>query len=264
MLPRHVAGGQDAPQVLLSHGVGDCAAGFATLIDDLVTRFRVIAVDHRGHGHAPRFDARQLRDPFPVLVGDLLAELTTMDCPLIYAHSMGAAIAAEAAIHRPDLVAGLILEDPAWAVRTPEETALAGEVRVEQLRQDLRDVPAAMARKIAREKWPVQEAAGWAAGRVYAQPEFLATGVVSGRRPWREQVALLAASDTPTLVVTGSGESAIVGQEGADEINAYPAGAENLRATVIDGAGHSIRRTRPTELARAIAQTLDWYELSRR
>lgn len=259
MLARIIAGDRGAPPVLLSHGVGDCAAGFATLIDDLADRFRVVAVDHRGHGHSPRFDARQLTDPFPVLVGDFLTQLTLQDRPLVYGHSMGAAIAAEAAIHRPDLVAGLILEDPAW-----DAPADLGEVRAAQLRREVGDLPAAMAEKITRENWPVADAAGWAAGRMRAQPEFVETGVVAGRRPWREQVKMLAASGTPVLVVTGTGDSAIVGEDGAAEINAYPAGAENLRAVVIDGAGHSIRRTRPHELREAVGQTLQWYALSRR
>lgn len=261
MLARLVRGPRSAPQILLSHGVGDCAAGFADLIAELSPRFRVLALDHRGHGHSPRFDDSQLRHPFAALVGDFVAELEVLDRPLVYGHSMGAAIAAEAAIHRPDLVSGLILEDPAWLTMSDEERSLTGEARAEQVRRELADLPAALHAKVSEEGWSLTEAAAWATGRTQVQTEFLRTGVVTGRSPWREQVGQLAASDTPTLVLTGSGEGAIVGPQGADDINAYPAGAENLRCVLIDGAGHCLRRTHGTEVSRAIAQTLEWHAM---
>lgn len=243
------------PQVVLAHGVGDCAAGFATLIDALQPRFRVTAVDHRGHGHSPRFDADQLTEPFPVLVADFLAELESCQRPLVYGHSMGAAIAAAAAIARPELMAGLVLEDPAWFSRPKDEMGLIGEARVEQVRVDLHDLPAAMRDKIEREKWPAVEAAAWAAGRAQAQPEFLRTGIVASDQRWQDQAAQLADSGVPALVLTGTGQGTILGEAGAQYLDSL--GAAQLRTVLVPGAGHCIKRTHPEAVAAALAPVLD-------
>ena len=239
MLARVTAG--SGPQVVLTHGVGDCAYGFASLITELASKYSVIALDHRGHGHSPRFDDRQLADPFAVLVDDLIAELETLRRPVIYGHSMGASVAATAATRRPDLVAGLILEDPPWVDREIAEQRLIGEARVAAVEHECRDLPAALQRQL-RAGWAPEEAAAWAAGRPLVQTEFPATGVVRGDWPWRDEVAGLVESGVPTTVLAGT--------------LVEPDKVQGLDVTVIEGADHNVRRSRPVETTAAITKAL--------
>ncbi len=244
MLARITAGDPSAPQILLVHGVGDCAAGFAGLIDALSPTHHVIAVDQRGHGHSPRFP--DLSDPFGVLVDDLLGVLETLDRPVVWGHSMGGAVATEAALARPELVSRLILEDPAWVDRPPAQTARIGAARARAIDEDLADLPAAMARQLDQ-GWSFAETAAWAAGRTRVQREFVETGIVSAGRGVAGSVDKLAASGVDALVLTGTGMTCILGTRGAET-----ARAGGLRAEVIAGAEHCVRRTRPADTARVV------------
>lgn len=247
MLARIAAGDPAAPQIVLVHGVGDCAAGFAELVDALSPTRRVIAVDQRGHGHSPRFTRSELaRNPFSVLVDDLLEVLESLDRPIVWGHSMGGAVAAEAAAARPELVSRLILEDPAWVDRPPEQTARIGLARARSVDEDVADLPAAMRRQLDQ-GWAPAETAAWAAGRTQVQREFIETGIVSAGSGVAEGVDKLARAGVETLVLTGTGMTCILGPRGAGVVR-----AGGLRAEIVAGAEHCVRRTRPAGTARVV------------
>ncbi|MDR7330266.1 alpha/beta fold hydrolase [Corynebacterium guangdongense] len=247
MLARITAGDPRAPQILLVHGVGDCAAGFAELVDALSATHHVIAVDQRGHGHSPRFTRSGLAgNPFAQLRDDLITVLEGLDRPVVWGHSMGGAVATEAAIARPELVSRLILEDPAWVDRPPAQTARIGRARARSIDEDLADLPAALARQLAQ-GWSFVETAAWAAGRTQVQREFVETGIVSAGRGVAASVDKLVASGVDAHVLTGTGMTCILGARGAEAVR-----AGGLRAEVITGAEHCVRRTRPSETRRAV------------
>ncbi|WIM67340.1 alpha/beta hydrolase [Corynebacterium breve] len=228
------------PTIVLVHGVGDNAAGWADLIQALSPHHRVVAVDQRGHGFAPRFE--QFDDPFGQLVDDLIAVLDDEGPALVIGHSMGGAVAAEAAIKRPELFRGLVLEDPAWIDRPREELELIGQARVLSKEMDLKDLPRAIAGKMS-EGWSNQEALAWGMAHFQTQREFLETGVVAQERPWKEVQGDLKGAAVPAVVFVGSGQGAIVDkQELALPYVEFP------------GAGHCIRRERPQEFLQSVAQ----------
>ncbi|WP_309322480.1 alpha/beta hydrolase, partial [Actinomyces stomatis] len=128
-LARIVTGPDGAPTLVLLHGITGSAVSLAEAIDHWADRgYRVVAVDARGHGLSPRWTQAQLERAGEVLVEDLIAVLedleaasrgrdalglSTSPAPVVIGHSMGAATAMVAAGRRPDLVSGVVLEDPA-------------------------------------------------------------------------------------------------------------------------------------------------------
>ena len=100
----HVVERGSGPPIVLLHGVTLSAVTWHYQLVDLADRFRVIAVDHRGHGsseagadgYAP---ARLAED-----VADALVALDVRDA-VVVGHSMGGMVAMQLAVDRPDLMA---------------------------------------------------------------------------------------------------------------------------------------------------------------
>ncbi|MBX3412900.1 MAG: alpha/beta hydrolase [Pirellulales bacterium] len=104
--------GGRAPAIVFVHGVLRRWTTFLPLFPALASRWQLVAIDQRGHGHSARtadgdyFVADYVLD---------LVELLERHAPapvVIYGHSLGAMVAAGAAAARPDLVRAIVLEDP--------------------------------------------------------------------------------------------------------------------------------------------------------
>jgi pimeloyl-ACP methyl ester carboxylesterase len=149
--------GQGDPLVVLEAGYSDTSLAWAAVVPLLADRTRVIAYDRAGLGAS---------DPDPALptIDRRLADLTALiehagasPCVLV-GHSWGGILAWALACRRPDLVAGLVLVDPAdldmlatlpawagWVVRVATEQ-LVVRLKSPGVRQEwrgiLRSVPA--------------------------------------------------------------------------------------------------------------------------
>lgn len=233
---------ENRPTVVLVHGVGDNAAGWADFVEELSPDYEVVAYDQRGHGKAPRF--QDLADPFAQLIDDLLALLEHVGPAFVVGHSMGGAVAAEAAVRRPELVRALVLEDPAWIERDPEELELIGQARVLSKEMNLADMPKAKAQKRAQ-GWSERETQAWADAHNQTQREFLETGVVSQSRPWQDVERDVIATGIPTLVCVATGPDAVVDK------HALSLPYEEF------STGHCIRREAPQEFARVVREFLE-------
>ena len=110
-------GGAGVP-VLLLHGVTDSAECWGSVVRHLAVGRPVVAVDARGHGRTPLGD-----EPFTIgaLASDAAEVLRTVvgRPALVVGHSLGGVVAEELALTEPGLVAGLVLEDPAWDTGAP-------------------------------------------------------------------------------------------------------------------------------------------------
>jgi 3-oxoadipate enol-lactonase len=106
--------GGDGPAVLMLHGwIGSADLNFGSLYEDVADAgYRVIAIDHRGHG-------RGLRALVPFRLSDCAADAAAvirilgLAPAIVYGYSMGGAIAQLVARDHPDIVAGLILSGTA-------------------------------------------------------------------------------------------------------------------------------------------------------
>ena len=111
-------GGPHAPPVLMLHGMMGHAREWDTLATALADRFRVIALDQRGHGesdHAHDYGV-------DVMVADTLAVITRLGLvrPHLIGHSMGGMIGMVLAAEHPDAVDRLIVIDIAPPSLTTE------------------------------------------------------------------------------------------------------------------------------------------------
>lgn len=152
--------GGDGPLALLHHANGFCKGVWGEVATSLSDRFRVVAMDARGHGDSSRPELPEAYrwDEFALdliavaeeLVGDGRVELGV-------GHSFGGTTMLGAAARRPDLFGRILLVDPVTpppqsVPRTPERLA-----HIEKL--------AGGARK-RRSEWPSrEEARRWWQGR---------------------------------------------------------------------------------------------------
>ena len=252
-LARIVVGPDDAPTLVLLHGITSSAVSQADAIDHWsALGYRVIAVDARGHGLSPRWESDELERAGEVLVDDAVAVLEDLavqargrralglpdaPAPVVIGHSMGAATAMVVAGRRPELVRGVVLHDPArYGSRSPAELLARGAGRERARRAEV-----AVARALADPEVPDSEAVVgvWASQRT--DPALLRTGVVAPEVEWTEAMAALA---VPALLVTGDRPGAArVGREGLEVVGRL---ANPLVTTaLVPGGAHDVRRTRP-------------------
>ena len=150
-----------------------------------------------------------------------------------------------AAVRRPDLLCGVVLEDPArFGTRSPRELLARGAARERARAAEVADLPAAVGR--ALETMPDAEALPgvWASQRT--DPGLLLSGVVTPEVPWDEAMAAL---EVPALLLTGDRPgSARVGSEGLATASRNP----HITPVLVPGAGHQVRRSDPQAFYRAV------------
>jgi pimeloyl-ACP methyl ester carboxylesterase len=138
---RRVELGAGEPAVVLEAGRNDVADSWRPVMALLAPRVRVVAYDRAGLGGSPR-------DPDPVIVGRQVRDLESIVTGLaagpcvLAGHSWGGVLVQLLAFRRPDLVAGLVLIDPAdermpdalpravrWGTRLARAAARRDELR---------------------------------------------------------------------------------------------------------------------------------------
>ncbi len=208
------------PQVVLCHGYSDNAMCWKPLARELQADYDVIMVDARCHGksEAPR-DGNSTSAMADDLAG--LIRALGLDRPVLAGHSMGAGYVFEAAARYPELMRGIVLEDPVWRDMPPapptaeEQSARNAHWRVEFDRR--RAMPREEQLRECREQFPLWDeeiAALWTDAKADLSPSIFASGMLSFA-PWRE---VLAQVRCPILVFTADPDKgAIVTEEAAQE-----------------------------------------------
>lgn len=122
------------PSLLLLHGVGRYSADYECLAAGLVDKWRVLALDFRGHGDSDRLGPQaslpackrdlganaelKASDPGSYRVIDFATDLIEWvraragEPLVVYGHSLGAMVALAVAVECPEWVRGALLEDP--------------------------------------------------------------------------------------------------------------------------------------------------------
>lgn len=104
-----VSGDPGAALMVLLHGLGEQAADWEAQLPAFSERFRVVALDLRGHGDSDRTGEYSHR----LMADDVCAALDALglSAVVLVGHSLGGAMAYHVAATRPDLVARLVCED---------------------------------------------------------------------------------------------------------------------------------------------------------
>jgi len=126
----HSWGPEDAPAVLVIHGVTNTGARYRRLAEEQLAGLRVLAPDLRGHGDSPwepPWDSgRHVADLVAVLDAAGLARA------VVVGHSFGGLLALRLAARAPHRVRGLVLLDPAVAVAPERAGREAEAARVDE------------------------------------------------------------------------------------------------------------------------------------
>lgn len=252
--------GGEGPLALLHHANGFCAAVWGLVAEGLRERFRVVALDARGHGESAK-PAGSDAYAWPRFAEDLLgvaewltAELGRPRVALGIGHSFGGTALLGAAARRPELFERMLLVDPVIRPRSEGLRSRESGLRL-----------AADARR-RRALWPSRAAAleAWRDKDFFADwdPRALALYVDAGLRDRPDgRVELACPGEVEAAIFEGSGGS----QPYADALRArvpalilwarqgnFPRGIyEDLAATLSDGrvedveAGHLVPMTHP-------------------
>lgn len=108
----YAEGPDNGDPLVLIHGQGSQWRDHAKVLPELAESHHVFAVDVHGHGGSARLPTGEYRN---ARVGELLAgflEAAVGEPALLSGHSSGGLLAAWIAANRPELVTGLLLEDP--------------------------------------------------------------------------------------------------------------------------------------------------------
>ncbi len=234
-----------APTLLFLHGLTDSGRGWPEAVRHWQERFAIVSYDARGHGESPRFTSEQLEHhPGEVMVADAVHLLEQLDRPVVVGHSLGGGVALAAAVRRPDLVRGVVLEDP--APRSPDEPQQSGrgEEFLAGIQESLAapDEEALYAQRLAQHpSWPDSELLVTGIAEQQMDVEYLRRGDYKPTTPWSE---LYAAVQVPTLVITGDNAGEVLVSEEVEEAIAR-IGNPHVTVVRIPGAGHCIRRDQP-------------------
>ena len=242
-------GGAGVPLVLL-HGLAGHAGEWDHLAEKLTARFRVVAVDQRGHGESERRPAEVSRAAY---IEDVVAVADQLDMaqPVLVGQSLGGHTAMLAAAAHPELVRALIMIEAGPGGPEPETPAKIGAWL---------------------ESWPTpfptrEEAVaffgGGALGRGWADgleerdgrwwPRFerdvmLAALSENARRSYWPEWARIRC---PTLVILA--QSSIIA---ASDVERMLGQRPDTRAASIPGTGHDVHLQRPDALHAAMADFL--------
>ena len=249
------------PPVLLLHGSTMRSEDWDNIFPRLATRYRVVAYDARGHGrsgHATSYELEGFVDDARRAIGEVLEKP-----PIVVGHSLGGVVGAVLAADSPDLVRGLVLEDPPLA-----GFGTAGSRDFfRALRKALDSVADAAAFKTAVTRLPLTDP-GLRGERTVGEvrgfyaPERMATYYAAVdpafaehmTRPddaGRETVAsALAKLRVPVLLLAADPRYGTALQEGeADRVVAALPDAQLVR---FPGVGHRIHGVRPEPFLEAI------------
>jgi pimeloyl-ACP methyl ester carboxylesterase len=118
VLAASVYGRPELPPVLLMHGISNSRDVWYDWAVELSDRYRVYALDFRGHGHSARAERYGIAD----YVSDATAILSAIGAPTrIVGHSLGGVVAGALAQRDDALVHSVLMLDPAWYFGIPEE-----------------------------------------------------------------------------------------------------------------------------------------------
>lgn len=223
------------PAFLLLHGWGCDRADMTTLSEALARSGPVAALDLPGHGTRTGSRATGITDLARAALTDAVRTFGPGSGPVVLVgHSLGGAVALEAAVRAPNAVAAVVMLDSTWAVIAPSAQVrarpLTGTGFAERLAQ------------VTHGRDRTHRAAGARPpGPAHTDPATLAA-IFADLMRWPGPHRLIACR-VPVLALFAEGHA----------VQADAAAAvSGVQAEVVSGAPHLIQVRRPVQTARRI------------
>ena len=265
---RYLDWGGAGPPLILIHATGFLAALWRPIAEQLSARFRVVAVDQRGHGDSDKPGEGYRFETFAEELQRVI-EALGLDRPIVAGHSSGGTTIVAHAARYPGVLGRAVLIEPIlprpdWYVTPPggrNNVSLAASARQRRAVWESRDEAYASYRK-------KETFAGWREDvlRLYVEegtseredgqvelkcpPEIegLFFEAVSHIDPW----PMLSHLNVPALVLWGS-DSHLHARGLGDRLQeALP----SARTVVVPGTTHFLPQEQPDEVARLIGEFL--------
>ena len=239
----HRTGGK-GPTLLLIHGFTDNGLCWSRVAREMQAHYDLVMLDSRGHGLSDKPHQGYSTDDYAEDVAGVIAALNLGKTTLV-GHSIGATTAATVAAKYPQLVHGLILEDPIWRDQLGQSDSASPEKKaamVTAVRQQIvvqQQMNAQQIETSGREScptWDAEEFPAWVQAKQQVSPDVAAT-LVSLRDDWQHMASEI---QCPTLLITGNPDKDVVVSPTvvaqAQAINPL------IQHTQLASAGHNIRR----------------------
>ena len=235
--------GQTRPSALLLHGITSSALSWVRVGPALADRYRVYALDMRGHGESikPPAGAYSLRHTATDAAAFI--EALGLERPMVMGHSWGGAtamlLASGAGLDRPaPALAQVILEDPAHAIGAGD-----AEARIDTYTKDIGRPAEELRPEIA------SSSDGWTdadiEGKIEALQQVTREAVISVIEQGRETgelLPLLAKIAAPTLLIRADAELGTTMDDAEWEQAKHYLTADS-RAVEVRGATHNVHRS---------------------
>lgn len=225
--------GGGGPIVVLLHGFSDSGRCWSHVARALEPAFDVVMPDARGHGHSEVGQVLS-RDR---LVQDVAGLITRMGLApaAVVGHSMGAATAASLAANYPDLVRGLVLEDPPWWDGAISHASPDRERHMQRTSGSRDHLVTAC--RAEHPHWAEEEVQTCVEAKLQLDVRWFEPGALDSVTEWRKIVPWI---QTSVLLITGDpNRGAIVTPEVAAEAARWWSDGRIVR---LPGAGHGVHR----------------------
>jgi len=262
--------GKTGPLLHISHATGFNCSTYGPLAEILKDDFRVLAMDHRGHGRtSAEADPAGLRN-WHTFSLDLERFFEFLGGHVIAAgHSMGAVASLLLAVKRPDLVKALILIDPTilpfswmWWWYLAKKTGLARFVpiafragRRRPVWPDKRTISEVYSRKASFQRWKEGFLEGYLEGGIVATDGGMVR--LSCAPAWESRIFATCPHEVWRYIPIVSQPVMVIHGEMSDTF--LPPAAARFRKSAshssmlcIKGTGHFVPMERPQEVADAV------------
>ncbi len=232
--------GGDKPQVLLLHGLTDTGACWNPVIEALKADYDCIAPDARGHGLSDAPAQGYSPEDHAADAAGLIQALG-LKRPVVVGHSMGGMQSTVLAARHPELLRGVVLEDPAWftgETKSSEARRTQLQEWAERMRREKVMTKTALIEMGHKDnpRWSNSELDAWADAKHQVRPNVLSY-IDAEAGDW---CSMLKTITCPVMLVTGAVSRGVII---TPEI-ARAAQAINNKVEVanIPDTGHCIRR----------------------
>ncbi|MDR0958851.1 MAG: alpha/beta hydrolase [Propionibacteriaceae bacterium] len=231
----HEYGDPSAPPLVLLHGLTDAGTTFPDAVERWEPFWHIYSPDLRGHGESPRFAEDEMHSVIDIMLKDVTDFLLSFPTPPVaVTHSLGGHMAIRALDEHPNLLRGLVLEDP-WLARfhsVPLERKFAADTIAFLTTMETEDGMNLEIERAREYNWTETEIFAWAACKINVDRHMIPHSV-SPKMNWKK---MFNRFQIPVVMVKPESGPISLGPTIEDITN------PNVKTWELPNVGHTVRR----------------------